>query len=166
MIEIGRANPIVDSKQISDLLRICNEEGVTLVDSLAPEEELGYLSGLGPREAVHVAYENDDFVGFQSSSEYGSYSSKLRHVAQVGTWVMPGFRRRGIGRLMWKEGTLPWLKENDFLKVVITVIMDNTPAVVFYESLGFAICGKLMKHVHFTGKHEGYSDEYIMELWL
>lgn len=64
-VEVMRADPDVDSQDITRLIDICREERRTVLDHYMVEDEMEYLKNLHPREAVFVARTpKGKFVGF------------------------------------------------------------------------------------------------------
>ena len=51
----------------------------------------------------------------------------------------------------------------DIIKINLSVVTTETPAVKLYEKKGFTIVGKLNKQLKVNGK---YYDEYLMEFFL
>jgi len=54
------------------------------------EQERRYLFSLSPREAIHVAVSSSGhIVGFQSLDPWAPAIHSMRHVAQLGTFLLP-----------------------------------------------------------------------------
>jgi ribosomal protein S18 acetylase RimI-like enzyme len=85
----------------------------------------------------------------------------MAHVGQVGTFILPAWRNRGVGRQLW-DVTLPFAR-SAYRKLVIQVRGSNTTAQAFYRHLGFADCGRLARQVVIDGVED---DEVLMELFL
>ena len=63
------------------------------------EQEARYLAALSDREAVHVAVDaSAGIVGLQSLDLWSSLLASMSHVGQLGTFLLPAWRGRGIGR--------------------------------------------------------------------
>jgi ribosomal protein S18 acetylase RimI-like enzyme len=86
----------------------------------------------------------------------------MAHVGQVGTFILPAWRTRGVGRQLW-DVTLPFARGAGYRKLVIQVRASNTTAQAFYRRLGFADCGRLKRQVIIDGVED---DEVLMELFL
>ncbi len=126
------------------------------------EEESRYLTSLSQREAVHVATaESGLVVGCQSLDLYSPILGSMAHVAQVGTFVLPAWRRRGVGPALF-EVTRRFAVAAGYRKLVITVRASNVPALSFYRGLGFVECGRLSKQVVIDGVED---DEILLELF-
>ena len=127
------------------------------------EEESRYLTSLSQREAVHVATAGSGLVvGCQSLDLYSPILGSMAHVAQVGTFVLPAWRRRGVGPALF-EVTRRFAVAAGYRKLVITVRASNVPALSFYRALGFVECGRLSKQVVIDGAED---DEILLELFL
>lgn len=123
------------------------------------EEQRAYIGGLSAREAIHVAVD-DRIIGLQTL-EKGPFES-MAHVAQIGTFLAPMARRRGVGRLLFAQ-TLAFARAHGYAKFAIHVRGTNAQALTFYKSLGFVECGRLKAHVFIDGV---FDDEVLMELPL
>jgi len=118
---------------------------------------------LSPREAFHVAETPEgDVVGYQSVERYSTILSSMAHVAQLGTFVVPDWRGRGVGRALF-DATLRFAAAAAYRKLVIQVRASNAPALAFYRQAGFTDCGRLTRQVVVDDRED---DEVIMERWL
>jgi L-amino acid N-acyltransferase YncA len=130
---------------------------------LTIEEQRRYLRSLSDRESVHVAIaDSGPVVGCQSLDMYSPILSSMAHVAQIGTFILPAWRRRGVGQALF-DVTLRFALSAGYRKLVITVRASNASALSFYQSLGFVECGRLSRQVEIDGKED---DEIILELFL
>ncbi len=120
-------------------------------------EQRAYIERLSGREAIHVAVE-DEIIGLQTL-EKGPFES-MAHLAQIGTFLTPAARGRGIGKQIFQR-TLAFAVANGYSKLCIQVRGSNVHAQAFYKSLGFAECGCLKAHVLIDGI---FDDELLMEL--
>ena len=162
-VTVEHAIPERDAGPISRLIDICRSERRTVLDRYSPEEEAEYIGNLDPRAAVFVARVGGEFAGFAGIAPRWSYSRRLRHCGEGGTWVMPGFRRRGVASALWREGVFPFCREVGFRHVGHFVMAHNEHAIAFYESLGFRICGRHNNLVDWDGE---LLDAVEMEIWL
>jgi hypothetical protein len=63
------------------------------------KEERRYIESLSPREVVHVAATaSSKIVGFQSLDLWEPTITSMKHVAQIGTFLLAEWRRRGVGK--------------------------------------------------------------------
>lgn len=154
---------IQDAAGVADVLNtiIAEEQHHTaLTGHWTPEAELAFLQSLRPRSQVFVADLAGRIVGFQVIEPFVTYTKTMDHVAHWGTYVHPGFRRRGIGRQL-AGATLEFARTNGYEKVVIYVLADNAEGLAYYRSLGFERKGVLARQTKIDGI---YHDEVFMEL--
>ena len=127
------------------------------------EEQRQYLLSLSPREAFHVAEtEQGTVLGYQSLDLYSTILHSMAHVAQLGTFLRPAARRRGVGQALF-DASLRFARAHDFSKFVIQVRSSNAGAQAFYKKMGFCACGRLTRQV-LINEHE--DDEVLMEYFL
>ena len=127
------------------------------------EQERRYLESLSGRGAIHIAVdESGEIVGLQIIDLWSSTLTSMAHVGQVGTFILPAWRTRGVGRQLW-DVTLLFARGAGYRKLVIQVRASNTTAQAFYRRLGFADCGRLKRQVIIDGVED---DEVLMELFL
>jgi RimJ/RimL family protein N-acetyltransferase len=126
-------------------------------------EERDYLRGLSAREAVHVAaVDSGQIIGVQSLDLWAASLNSMRHVGQVGTFLLPEYRRIGLGAALFRA-TAAFARASGYRKFVIQVRGSNTAARAFYSRLGFRACGLLARQVWIDGRED---DEVLMELFL
>jgi ribosomal protein S18 acetylase RimI-like enzyme len=126
------------------------------------EQERAYIASLTAREGMFVAEANSALIGFQSLDLWSRFIHSMDHVGQIGTFVLPEWRGRGIGKQLAAH-TLAFAREHQYEKIVIFVRASNTNAQKFYRSLGFRECGRFARQVKIA---EQYDDEVLMELFL
>jgi L-amino acid N-acyltransferase YncA len=162
-LSIRRAVPD-DAAAIVAILAIVAAERVhSAIDrAWTAEQERSYLESLSPREVIHVAVnERSEIVGLQILDRWSSLES-MAHVGQVGTFLLPAQRGRGVGHQLW-TATASFAREAGYRKLVIQVRGTNTRAQAFYLGIGFRECGRLTRQVVIDGKKD---DEVLMELFL
>jgi len=161
-VKIRRATPD-DAKGVADVIAsIVDEDKYTVMRKFSEPEERAYIQTLSPREEIFVADADGRIVGVQTLSLGHSYSDKMAHVATMGTWIIDGCRRAGIGRMLAAE-SLGFARDSGYEKVVIEVLADNEPALNYYSKLGFEKAGLLRRQVRLHGR---YKDQVLMELFL
>ena len=127
------------------------------------EEERRYIESLSPRETIHVAVDDGHgIVGLQVLDRWSPVLGSMAHVGQVGTFLLPAWRGRGVGDQLWRA-TSAFAREAGYRKLVIQVRGSNTRAQAFYRNLGFRDCGRLARQVVIDGVED---DEVLMELQL
>jgi ribosomal protein S18 acetylase RimI-like enzyme len=154
-----------DAEGISAVLRtIAAERVYSAIDrAWSADEQRRYLGSLSDREAFHVAVSADgEVIAYQSLDRYSSFLASMVHVAQLGTFTLPAWRGRGVGRALFAE-TRRFAAAAGYRKVVIQVRGSNRAAQSFYQGLGFAACGRLRAQVVIDGRDD---DEIVMEYFL
>ena len=154
-----------DAERIVAILRKISSERVhsAIDEPWSVDEERSYLESLSPREAVHVAVaENGQVIGFQTLDRWSPTLNSMAHVAQLGTFLLPEWRGRGVGTALYKTA-LAFARASDYSKIVIQVRASNQSAQAFYERLGFRPCGRLKQQVRIDGQED---DEILMEFFL
>jgi ribosomal protein S18 acetylase RimI-like enzyme len=127
------------------------------------DEERRYLESRSPREALHVAVDGSHgIVGLQSLELWSSVLDSMAHVGQIGTFLLPEWRGRGVGRQLW-NATTSFARDAGYRKLVIQVRGSNTVAQAFYRNLGFRDCGRLSRQVIIDGIED---DEVLLELFF
>jgi RimJ/RimL family protein N-acetyltransferase len=154
-----------DAQGIADVMHaVVSERGYSAIDrAWSADEERLYLRSLSAREGIHVAVAASGLiVGCQNLDLYSPVLSAMSHVGQVGTFILPSWRRQGVGQALFGV-TRRFASTAGFRKIVITVRASNDSAQSFYRRLGFVECGRLRKQVVIDGLEE---DEVLFELFL
>ena len=127
------------------------------------DEQRRYLASLSSREAIHVAVDGSgEVIGVQTLDRYSPVLESMAHVAQLGTFLMPEWRGRGVGLALFHQ-TKPFATSAGYRKIVIYVRASNASAQSFYKGLGFSECGRLRRQVMIDGRED---DEILMEFFL
>jgi RimJ/RimL family protein N-acetyltransferase len=163
-ITIRRATPGEAPSLVAILQGIAAERVYSAIDvPWTVAEHQKYLAALSPREAVHVAVAaSGEVVGFQTLDLWAPTLTSMAHVGQLGTFLTPEWRRRGVGKALFRT-TEEFARKFQYSKIVIQVRAMNEPARAFYHHLGFVLCGRLAKQVRIDGAED---DEILMELFL
>jgi RimJ/RimL family protein N-acetyltransferase len=162
--QIRRASP-QDAASIASVLDAIVGERIhsAIEQAWTAGEQQAYLSSLSTREAFHVAVTaSGEVIGYQSLDLYSPVLSSMAHVGQIGTFLLQGWRRHGVGRALF-DATSGFARSAGYRKFVIQVRASNTPAQAFYTKLGFVECGRLRAQVSVNGSED---DEVIMEFFL
>jgi ribosomal protein S18 acetylase RimI-like enzyme len=129
----------------------------------ALDQERTYLRSLSPREATHVAVvESGEVIGFQNLDLWAAPVQSMRHVGQIGTFLLPAWRRQGLGHALF-SATQAFARTAGYRKFVIQVRASNSSALAFYNSLGFRECGRFTRQVRIDDQDD---DEILMECFL
>lgn len=156
-----------DAAAIVSVLEIIAAERVysAIERAWTVEEEARYIGSLSEREAFHVACLGEDdgghIIGFQSLDLWSPLAS-MAHVGQLGTFLLPEWRRQGAGRQLF-NATEAFGRAAGYRKLVVQVRGSNPAAQAFYRGIGFKECGKLSKQVIIDGVED---DEVLMECFL
>jgi ribosomal protein S18 acetylase RimI-like enzyme len=161
---IRRASPEDAAGIVGVLQTIVSERVHSAIErAWTTEQQRSYLGSLSPREALQVAIASSgELVGYQSLDLYSSLLGSMAHVAQLGTFLLPAWRGRGVGRALFLE-TTRFARSAGYRKIVIQVRASNASAQAFYQRLGFVECGRLEKQVVIDDRED---DEIVMECFL
>lgn len=154
-----------DAAGIVDVLKGVAAERVhsAIEDPWNVDQQRLYMDSLSPREAFHVAVSGSgEIAGYQSLDNYSPILTAMAHVGQLGTFIRPDWRRRGVGQALF-ERARAFARLSGYRKFVIQVRASNAGAQAFYLQLGFAQCGRLARQVVIDGQED---DEILMELFL
>lgn len=159
-----RKATIADAERISYIWEVICAERIYSAVSIpfTTQQEKEYITSLSEREAIFVAEMYEEIIGFQSLDLWCDVIDSFMHVCQIGTFVLPDFRGKGIGYKL-TNNTFEFARKNDFKKIVIYVRKGNERAIRFYHNLGFILKGELKQQVLIDGK---FDDEIFMEIFL
>ena len=164
LFQIRRAG-VDDADGLATVLRSVVAERVhSAIDrAWTADQQRSYLASLSSREVFHVAIDGSrDIVGYQSLDLYSPILPSMAHVGQLGTFLVPAWRGRGVGRALF-EATVQFAGSAGYRKLVIQVRASNASAQAFYRRLGFVACGRLRAQVLIDHEED---DEIVMELFL
>ena len=161
---IRKANAADAESIITVLQRVASERIHTAIDRpWSTDEQRQHLVSLSAREAIHVAEaKGNAIIGYQTLELWAPTLNSMGHVGQIGTFLKPEWRRRGIGKALFHK-TTDFARTLDYLKFIIQVRSANESAQAFYQRLGFRECGRLTRQVRIG---EELDDEIIMEFFL
>ena len=163
VVEIRRALA-ADAGAIADVMAVVTEERIhsAIDQAWTADEQRHYIESLSPREAIHVAVDAaGTIIGLQVIDRWSPITS-MAHAGQVGTFLLPQWRRRGVGRRLW-NATMAFAAAAGYRKLVIQVRGSNADAQSFYRGVGFEECGRLARQVVIDGVDD---DEVLMECFL
>jgi RimJ/RimL family protein N-acetyltransferase len=161
---IRRANADDAEAIIAILQGIASERIYTAINRpWSADAQRQYLVSRSTREAVHVAEPRGKaIIGYQTLELWAPTLDSMTHVGQIGTFLTPEWRRRGVGEALFQT-TLDFARNRDYLKFIIQVRSSNPCGRAFYQRLGFRECGRLTRQVRIGGQED---DELIMEFFL
>ncbi len=153
---------LADAAGVANVLNSVIGEGgrTVLTGHWTPEAELAFLQSLGPRSELLVAEAEGCIVGFQVIEPFVTYTSTMDHVAHIGTYVLAGYRKRGIGRQL-AAATLALARSKGYEKSVVYVLSHNGAGLAYYRCLGFEVIGILGRNTRIDSV---YYDQVVMEL--
>jgi ribosomal-protein-alanine N-acetyltransferase len=154
-----------DADGVAMVLRsVVSERVHSAIDAAwTPEQQRSYLESLSSREAFHVAIApSGNIIGYQSIDLFSPVLPSMAHVGQLGTFLLPEWRGRGVGQALCNV-TLSFAASMGYRKLVIQVRASNQSARAFYKRLGFVECGRLRAQVMIDGVED---DEILMERFL
>ena len=160
-----RTATAADAQAIITILQgIASERTYTAITvPWSADKQRQYLASLSAREVIHVAETiSRAIIGYQTLQLWAPTLDSMAHVGQVGTFLTPEWRRRGVGEKLFRA-TTEFARVSDYLKFVIQVRSLNVSAQAFYRRLGFRECGRLTRQVRIGDQLE---DEIIMEFFL
>lgn len=160
-----RRATVADADGIATVLRsVVSERVHSAIDrAWSADQQRSYLQSLSSREAFHVAIAAaGSTIGYQSLDLYSPILPSSAHVGQLGTFLLPDWRGRGVGTALF-NATRRFALSAGYRKLVIQVRASNVAAQTFYKRLGFVGCGRLRAQVIIDGRED---DEIVMELFL
>jgi GNAT superfamily N-acetyltransferase len=131
-------------------------ETYTLPRDMSQDAALAYWTG--PAHEVFVAEDAGEILGtyFLQANQRGGGA----HVANCGYLTAPTATGRGVARAMCSH-SLEWARQRGFRAMQFNfVVSTNARAVRLWESLGFAVLGRLPEA--FLHPAEGYVDALVM----
>jgi L-amino acid N-acyltransferase YncA len=163
-LNVRRGTPADAARIVAIWAAIVSERVHSAVDRpFTVEGERAYLQSLSAQEAVFVAETVDgQIVGFQTLDRWTKLFHSMDHVAQLGTFVLDGWRGRGAGRQLALQ-TLAFARSAGYEKLIVFVRASNTGAQRFYAASGFSPRGRLVRQVKIADE---YDDEIVMEMFL
>lgn len=150
---IRRATRTDVPRILAGIEAICDEGGAFYTTQFIPTPQWeAALSnpGISPNLVLAVAEVEGQFAGAGRLFPGGEHTL-FQHTAELGMFVLPPFRRQGIGRLLvyW---LLNWALEVGLAKINLCVFATNKPALNLYRSIGFFEEGRQLRQIRQAGK--------------
>jgi hypothetical protein len=162
---IRRATPADAPAILAGIETICAEGIYFAIEHYLPDaqwEAALYKPETVPDHLLVVAeVEGESFTG-NGRLFPGPPGRKDRHVADLGLYVLPSYRRRGLGTLLM-DWMLAWARQTGLRKVTLSVLSTNQIAIHLYQKLGFVAEG-LRRQQYKIGSQ--YVDELLMAKFL
>jgi RimJ/RimL family protein N-acetyltransferase len=162
--QVRRAT-VEDADGVATVLKsVVSERVHSAIDrAWTSDQQRSYFQSLSSREAFHVATAaSGNLIGYQSLDLYSPILPSMAHVGQVGTFLLPEWRGRGVGQALF-NATMRFAASVGYRKLVICVRASNVSAQAFYKRIGFVECGRLRAQVIID---DGEDDEIVMEFFL
>lgn len=105
---------------------------------------------------LQIAIEDNKIIGYVRA-ERGKFN-RISHSAYIVIGILNGFSGKGIGTKFFKNLDV-WAKENNVIRLELTVECHNKAAIRLYEKSGFKIEGIKEKSMRVNGV---LIDEYYM----
>ncbi|GBD23290.1 hypothetical protein HRbin29_00951 [bacterium HR29] len=130
-LRIERATA-ADAETVAGIVRgLGKDENVGLPADFDAETARAWLNRLGENGVILLAYEGSIPVAFGAID----YSTVEPNTALLGVWVLPDFRRRGIGTALAEE-LLDFARERGYKRIRGRLPEGNEPALSFLSSIG------------------------------
>ena len=100
-------------------------------------------------------------IGYQSLDLYSPVLPSMAHVGQLGTFLLPEWRGRGVGQALFNATSRSLCRSA--IETGHPGQGSNLSAQAFYKRLGFVECGRLRGQVIIDGWDD---DELVMEFFL
>src|SRR5258708_3423352 len=128
LITIRKATEADAPGLVAILEGIAAERVHSAIDVVWPvERQRMYIASLSDREIVHVAVtKSGEMVGVQVLELWEPTIASMQHVSQIGTFLVADWRRRGVGRQLFKT-TEAFARSAGYSKMIAQVRASNDP---------------------------------------
>ncbi len=137
-LTIRRAQPADAHTVIAGINAIAREGGAFHITHFVPAgqwEKVLFNPGSAPNCRLLIAESASRFAGALRLFPGASHTF-YRHVGEIGMFVLPPFRRQGIGAQLL-TAALAWAEEAGLEKITLSVFATNQPALHLYRKFGF-----------------------------
>ena len=145
---IRRATPRDADLVVQGINTICAEGGAFYTTQFVPTPQWNavlHYPDILPDHLLLVAEWDGSFVG-ASRLFPGAENTLSRHAAQLGMFVLPPYRCKGIGRSLLKY-MISWATDIKLEKVFLSVFSTNQPAIRLYQKFGFVEEGRQLSQI-------------------
>lgn len=97
----------------------------------------------------YVAEESDRLLGFIAA--FRGTLNRNRHRASLVVGVDEAYRGKGIATRLFQK-IFRWSRDNNLLRLELTVIENNMPALRLYRKMGFKVEGEKVQSLKINGK--------------
>ncbi|MEM7537945.1 MAG: N-acetyltransferase [Chloroflexota bacterium] len=164
-LSIRRAQPTDATKIIDGIQLVCEEGGAFFTTQFVPTpqwEAVLYRPQTVPDHTLLVAEINGIFCGSVNILP-GPKDTLFPHVANLGIFVLPSYRNRGIGHQLMKKAIACAKKTGKIEKISLEVFETNTIAIHLYKSFGFVHEGRKQRQIYWQNN---YIDMLYMAYFL
>jgi len=106
-------------------------DNMALAGRSSPDDVRARIQRLGDRGGIFYAMERDRVVAFASLAP----SEHDPQVASLGVWVLPEFRRRGLGTDL-SRAAIEFARDAGYTRLQGTIPAENEPALSFFSAVG------------------------------
>ncbi|MGN7388107.1 N-acetyltransferase family protein [Sporosarcina sp. SAFN-015] len=159
---IIRQVQINDANQLSQLIGEVERTSQTMLyeageRKLSAEQLKKRIESLGAdASTILVAEIDESLVGYMMV--IAGTANRNKHSAYIVIGISEAFRGQGVGKALFKSLN-DWSIQNKLHRVELTVMSNNTAAIVLYEKAGFIKEGVKKDSLFVNGQ---YVDEYYM----
>lgn len=159
---IIRQVQINDANQLSQLIGEVERTSQTMLyeageRKLSAEQLKKRIESLGAdASTILVAEIDESLVGYMMV--IAGTTNRNKHSAYIVIGISEAFRGQGVGKALFKSLN-DWSIQNKLHRVELTVMSNNTAAIVLYEKAGFIKEGVKKDSLFVNGQ---YVDEYYM----
>jgi len=154
---LARAATPDDAPALNDVFRTVVREGGFVWEEYpftVDDDRRRLLEGMAPGEALVVMAEAGGRpVGAIRGARFrrGEFP-KCRHVLWISTIILPGYRGRGLGRVL-VSALLCWAEQNGYRRAYAVTYADNRASQGMFHALGFCDEGVLRSSLFLHGRY-------------
>jgi GNAT superfamily N-acetyltransferase len=110
---------------------VAEGDNMALPGRSTPDDVRERVQRVGERGGIFYAIERDRVVAFASLAP----SESDPQVASLGVWVLPEFRRRGLGTDL-SRAAIEFARDAGYTRLQGTIPNENEPALSFFSAVG------------------------------
>lgn len=151
-----------DAKALADFLRVLDSESEYLghepgernLEITHVEEEIHKLPS--EKSMIFVASMGDEIVGFLRAK--AQTMKRRQHSVTIGVGVLQAMQGKGIAKDLLSALEI-WSKQKEFIRLELTVAVQNVGAIELYKKLGYEVEGIIRASLRVGDE---ILDEYLM----
>ena len=163
-VQVRRSLPADAPAIVAAAESVCAEGTYFQTDAFVPNrhwEAALYRPESVPQHLLAVAELDGEIIG-AARLFAGMCGLKDRHVAELGIFVLPSYRGRGVGKRLLAYA-LDWAASQDLNKITLSVFATNRRAIRLYGQFGFVLEGRRKMQYNIGDE---YVDEILMAKFL